>query len=136
MASATLSTTTGEEAQYSTVTRRQQARSQWPSIRMGPFFLNPAIGLFRVGDQAYGLTPIETDLMYYLMAHPGIAFGCEVLLSRVWHYALGMGNASLVRMHVKNIRAKTGCYPLNRARFGYFMPKETEKVVAVDGQIC
>jgi DNA-binding response OmpR family regulator len=52
------------------------------------------------------LTPVEFDLLSYLMAHPGEIFSSESLLHDVWGYPLGTGDPALVRMHIRNLRAK------------------------------
>lgn len=52
------------------------------------------------------LTPVEFDLLFYLMSHPGRVFAPDKLLQAVWGYPPGSGSTDLVRVHVKNIREK------------------------------
>ncbi len=52
------------------------------------------------------LTPVEFDLLFYLMSHPGQVFAPDKLLQAVWGYPPGSGSTDLVRVHVKNIREK------------------------------
>lgn len=52
------------------------------------------------------LTPIEFDLLYYFMNHPGEVFSSARLLQEVWDYPSDTGSPDLVRMHVKNLRSK------------------------------
>ncbi len=59
-----------------------------------------------IRDQEFELTPVEFDLFYYLLAHAEKPQSVEHLLQAVWGYPPGMGNPSLVRMHVLNIRRK------------------------------
>jgi DNA-binding response OmpR family regulator len=40
------------------------------------------------------------------MNHPGQTFSSEQLLEEVWAYEPGMADPSLVRWHVRNLRAK------------------------------
>jgi len=63
---------------------------------------------FEVSTQSHSvvLTPVEFDLLSYLMAHPGEIFSSENLLHDVWGYPLGTGDPALVRMHIRNLRAK------------------------------
>ena len=63
---------------------------------------------FEVSTQSQNvvLTPVEFDLLSYLMAHPGEIFSSESLLHDVWGYPLGTGDPALVRMHIRNLRAK------------------------------
>lgn len=63
---------------------------------------------FEVGaqDRWVALTPVEFDLLSHLMAHPGEIFSSECLLNRVWGYPTGTGDPALVRMHIRNLRAK------------------------------
>jgi len=52
------------------------------------------------------LTPVEFDLLYYLMTHPGQVFICEQLLRDLWGYPGDAGSADLVRVHIGNLRRK------------------------------
>jgi len=52
------------------------------------------------------LTPVEFDLLSYLMSHPGQVFSPSKLLQIVWGYPPGTGSSDLVRVHIKNIREK------------------------------
>ncbi len=52
------------------------------------------------------LTPVEFDLMSYLMSHPGQVFSPAKLLQAVWGYPPEVGSGDLVRVHIKNIREK------------------------------
>jgi len=63
-------------------------------------------GSATVGGRRVHLTPAEFDLLRYLMAHPGQVHSPRGLLEQVWGYPPGTGDGSLVRWHVKNLRAK------------------------------
>lgn len=52
------------------------------------------------------LTPIEFKLLHYLMIHPSELFSTRQLLEEVWGYPFGTVDSSLVRWHMKNLRAK------------------------------
>jgi len=52
------------------------------------------------------LTPVEFDLLSYLMGRPGQVFSPAKLLQTVWGYPPGTGSSDLVRVHIKNIREK------------------------------
>ncbi|MEM7032003.1 MAG: helix-turn-helix domain-containing protein, partial [Chloroflexota bacterium] len=52
------------------------------------------------------LTPVEFDLLYYFMSHPGEIFTSSRLLQEVWDYPSDTGSPDLVRMHIKNLRNK------------------------------
>jgi len=62
------------------------------------------------------LTPVEFELLYFLVAHAGQAVSTERLLQEVWGYPAGTGNPSLVRMHVLNLRRKIETDPQNPVR--------------------
>lgn len=76
-------------------------------IRIGDFTLNvrtfefssPKTGKFRV-------TPVQYDLLYHLMTHPGEIFSPTRLLDEVWDYPSDSGSPDLVRVHIKNLREK------------------------------
>ncbi len=59
-----------------------------------------------IEDREFELTPVEFDLFYYLLSNAEEPQAVEHLLQTVWGYPPGMGNPSLVRMHVFNIRCK------------------------------
>lgn len=79
----------------------------------------------RAGLKVSLLTPIEFELLHYLMSHAGEVFSSERLLQEVWEYPPGTGDPALVRMHVKNIRDKVERDPgrpkylLTVSRHGY-----------------
>jgi DNA-binding response OmpR family regulator len=59
------------------------------------------------------LTPVQFDLLYHLMSHPGQVFSPERLLQEVWDYPHDTGSPDLVRVHIKNLRVKTESDPSN-----------------------
>jgi len=52
------------------------------------------------------LTPVEFELMQFLMSNPDRVFSADELLQNVWGYPPGTGMPDLVRVHVKNVRDK------------------------------
>ena len=52
------------------------------------------------------LTPIQYDLLYHLMSHPGEVFSPARLLDEVWDYPSDVGSPDLVRVHIKNLRER------------------------------
>jgi len=87
--------------------------------------LDPTTGELVIGDTVSLLTPVQNDLMAFLVANAGRCFSCVSLLSAVWEYPPGLGSRDLVRMHVRHIRRKTGTrFPLNQQGFGYYMPAQ------------
>lgn len=73
---------------------------------VGDLHLNRRTYEIRVGSKVSLLTPIEFELLHYLMSHAGEVFSSERLLQDVWEYPPRTGDPALVRMHVKNIRDK------------------------------
>jgi DNA-binding response OmpR family regulator len=73
---------------------------------VGDLNLNRRTYEIRVGSKVSLLTPIEFELLHYLMSHAGEVFSSERLLQDVWEYPPRTGDPALVRMHVKNIRDK------------------------------
>lgn len=59
-----------------------------------------------VNGRPLTLTPVEFELLYYLVSHAGEVIAAERLLQEVWDYPPGAGSSSLVRMHVLNLRRK------------------------------
>ncbi len=52
------------------------------------------------------LTPLQFDLLYHLMTHPGETFTPGRLLDEVWDYPSGKGSPDLVRVHIKTLRER------------------------------
>ncbi len=81
------------------------------------------------------LTPVEFELMRFLMSNPDQVFSADQLLQRVWTYPPGIGMPDLVRVHVKNIREKIEpnprkpIYLRNVLRRGYMVPTTTKEDV-------
>jgi len=91
--------------------------------------LDPRTFELRVEDKTLILTPVEFELLHYLMLHAGEATTTERLLQEVWEYPPGTGDPNLVRAHIKNIRAKIEPSPSEPiylqtvSRHGYIIPK-------------
>ncbi len=92
---------------------------------VGPLSLNGRTFEARIEDKNVLLTPVEFELLYFLMRHPGQVFTTEQLLHEVWRYPLGVGSPELVRVHIKNLRTKIEPDPKQPSflrtigRFGY-----------------
>ncbi len=52
------------------------------------------------------LTPIQFDLLYNFMTHPGDIFSPSALLSIIWDFPPDTGTSDLVRVHIKNLRMR------------------------------
>jgi DNA-binding response OmpR family regulator len=63
------------------------------------------------GDEKIRLTPIQYDLLYHLMSHPGEIFSPNRLLDEVWDYPSDTGSPDLVRVHIKNLRERVELDP-------------------------
>ncbi|HLE14684.1 MAG TPA: response regulator transcription factor [Anaerolineales bacterium] len=57
------------------------------------------------------LTPVQYDLVYHLMSHPGQIYSPARLLDEVWDYPIDAGSPDLVRVHIKNLRARVESNP-------------------------
>jgi two-component system alkaline phosphatase synthesis response regulator PhoP/two-component system response regulator RpaA len=63
------------------------------------------------GNTKIRLTPIQYDLLYHLMSHPGEIFSPNRLLDEVWDYPSDTGSPDLVRVHIKNLRERVELDP-------------------------
>ena len=63
------------------------------------------------GRDIVQLTPIQFDLLYHLMSHPGEVFSPARLLDEVWDYPSDAGSPDLVRVHIKNLRERVELDP-------------------------
>lgn len=75
-------------------------------LATGELSLNCQNYQLTIGAKTVLLTPVEFDLMYHLMSHPGQVFGGERLLRELWDYPSDTGSPDLVRMHIRNLRLK------------------------------
>jgi DNA-binding response OmpR family regulator len=75
-------------------------------LRVGRLALDLHTRQAHVDGKVEQLTPIEFDLLRYLMTHRKMALSCRQLLQEVWNYSPGAANPSLVRWHIKNLREK------------------------------
>jgi DNA-binding response OmpR family regulator len=90
----------------------RRGRGAAPPVEQHTWLLAGALALnvhtceARVGGRSVQLTPAEFKLMHYLMKHPGKVFPSQHLLQEVWGYSPEAADVSLVRWHIRNLRAK------------------------------
>jgi DNA-binding response OmpR family regulator len=91
----------------------RRAEKEEPPARLGvgDLSLDPATFQVRVQDRAIALTRTEFELLSYMAARAGQVLPSEHLLTAVWNYPPGVGDTSLVRMHIKNLREKIESAP-------------------------
>ncbi len=88
-------------------------------------FVGPSCGKIR-------LTPVQYDLLYHMMNHPGEIFSPARLLDEVWDYPSDAGSPDLVRVHIKNLRERIESDPRNPvfiktiAGYGYTIQPEAK----------
>jgi len=82
-------------------------------IEVGPLVLDCQTYELITPDRKVLLTPVEFELLRFLMSNPGKVFSAEKLLQQVWGYPPGTGMPDLVRVHIKNIREKIEPSPRN-----------------------
>lgn len=76
-------------------------------VQAGPLALDLGAGTVRVDNgEARQLTPAEQALLHFLMERPNKLFSSKQLLVDVWDYDPLTTDGSLVRWHVRNLRAK------------------------------
>lgn len=68
--------------------------------------LCPAMNSVEVDNREVALTQVEFDLLWYLCLAPHQLHTTSDLLTNVWQYPRGTGDAALVRNHVRNLRRK------------------------------
>lgn len=94
-------------------------------LNVGALCLNAQTFQVSGPDKTARLTPVEFELLYFLMSHPGQVFTAEQLLREVWQYPPATGSPELVRVHIKNLRSKIEPDPKHPSylrtigRFGY-----------------
>lgn len=58
------------------------------------------------GDTTFDLTPLEFDLLLFLLKQPGRAWSRDQILEHVWGLDGGTGGTRTVDIHVKRLRSK------------------------------
>jgi DNA-binding response OmpR family regulator len=110
-------------------------------LQVGVVQVDPTNGEAYINGGAVDLTSVEFELLYYMVSHHGQVLPTERLLQDVWGYPPGTGNASLVRMHVLNLRRKIEADPSQPQilrtipRHGYTLvtsPQEEEALSSTD----
>ncbi|HHX65138.1 MAG TPA: response regulator transcription factor [Chloroflexi bacterium] len=88
--------------------RVQRNNSNQPveRIEVGSLILNCRTFEISTPDRTVLLTPVEFELMHFLMSSPRQIFSADQLLQQVWGYPPGTGMPDLVRVHIKNVRDK------------------------------
>lgn len=86
--------------------KQQDTAATSDTITVGKLSLNSQNYQLTTAEKTILLTPVEFDLMYHLMSHPGQVFSGERLLRELWDYPSDTGSPDLVRMHVRNLRLK------------------------------
>jgi two-component system, OmpR family, response regulator RpaA len=85
------------------------------------------------GKRKVLLTPIQFNLLFHMMSHPGEIFSPLRLLDEIWDYPSDAGSPDLVRVHIKNLRSRIEVDPLSPVfietipGYGYTIRVENEK---------
>ena len=91
--------------------RRVHADDDSPrALRIGPLEVRPEEGIVKLSDEPVSLTRTEFRLLTTLASKPGRVFSREQLLQEVWGYDY-FGDARLVDVHIKRLRAKVEADP-------------------------
>src|SRR5918996_2101669 len=77
------------------------------SLSVGDLIVDASTRRVRRAGEPVHLTPIEFDLLYRFVAHPGVVFSREQLLRDIWGYSDSSG-ARTVDSHVAALRRKLG----------------------------
>lgn len=82
------------------------------NLSVGPFELD--VTKFELSTPERGrvrLTPVQFDLLYHMMSHPGEIYPPGRLLDEVWNYPDDAGSPDLVRVHIKLLRERIEADP-------------------------
>ena len=80
-------------------------------ITVGAYILDTQAFKLHTPRGEVQLTPVQFDLLYHLMSHPGQVFSPLRLLHEVWDYPSDAGSPDLVRVHIKNLRERVEVDP-------------------------
>jgi two-component system, OmpR family, response regulator RpaA len=122
------------ELRIKAVLRRSQnggTSTSLEEIRVGALCLNTRTFEVSTPEVTELLTPVEFEMMQFLMTNPDHVFSADELLQNVWGYPPGTGMPDLVRVHIKNVRDKIEPkvsepkYLRNILRRGYLVSSDT-----------
>jgi len=108
--------------------RTQKKNGSAKQLQAGGMRLDAAKYQVEVNGRTVQLTPVEFELLYYLMSRAGEVVSAEQLLQEVWRYYPGTGDPTVVRMQIMNLRNKIEPTPKNPRyirtvyRHGYYVP--------------
>jgi DNA-binding response OmpR family regulator len=93
-----------------------QSRARTPAANqclvVGDYVLDTkSFELYTPGRGRVRLTPVQYELVYHLMSHPGQIYSPSRLLDEVWDYPVDTGSPDLVRVHIKNLRERVEANP-------------------------
>jgi DNA-binding response OmpR family regulator len=95
-------------ARVDAVLRRSSGSPGRPATRrLGPLTADRTTRTIHVGATLIPLTPMEFDLLFHLLGHPGRVFSRPELLAAVWGYSAHAGTRT-VDVHVGQLRTKLG----------------------------
>jgi len=94
--------------------RSRPADQPAPALTDGGLHVDPLARRAELDGAELALTTREFDLLAYLMAHPGQAFGRAELLAQVWGWEFG--DQSTVTVHVRRLREKIEADPTSPRR--------------------
>ena len=90
----------------------QQNPDENHKIKIAGYILNTrTYELITPDNTIIRLTPVQYDLLYHLMTHPGEIFSPTRLLDIIWDYPSDAGSPDLVRVHIKNLRTRVEANP-------------------------
>lgn len=92
---------------------RAARRYRPPVIECEEITLFPDSGTACISGETVSLTPVEFDLLSFMIKHRGEVVPARTLLTEVWGYPAGVGDPSLVRTHIMNLRRKIESDPEN-----------------------
>jgi DNA-binding response OmpR family regulator len=87
---------------------------------VGEFSLDPDMLMFRIGERAIKITPLESRMLQLLLANAGQVVHTERLLVHVWGHR-GGGDRQLLKQLVHRLRGKIGDDP-EKARWLHTVP--------------
>lgn len=93
--------------------RHDMAVTELDRIEVGDLTLDCNSYEITTPDRVVLLTPVEFELVHFLMSHPNHVYSADELLQEVWGYPPGTGMPDLVRVHIKNLRDKIEPSPRN-----------------------
>lgn len=97
---------------YTTLGGQSKTDSAAPTLKNGGIAMDDGAKSVTVDGESVSLTPIEYNILYLLLSHPGRVFSTSQIYEQVWNDP-SLGSENTVAVHIRHLREKIEIDPAN-----------------------